>query len=201
MRTLTLDTSCVIHGAQGQSQAGLVNRLRAAHRAGRVRLALTTAYARDQEGNTPDRIAVNEAWLASLDVVATPGGPLRLNYSRLDGFDVLADAVPGPARWDYSTWDGPDVWTDGDDTVDEAVRRIVLPPRLWPESMTEHSVLSAKDVERMHDVQHLMAHRMAGHDAFVTTDEDDILDKADQLRTEVGIVVWSLEQAVAEVER
>lgn len=53
----------------------------------------------------------------------------------------------------------------------------------------------------MHDVQHLMAHRMSGNDAFVTADAEDILRKAEPLREQAGIVVWSLVQALAEAER
>src|SRR4051794_35740223 len=195
---LTLDTSCVIHGAQQQEQGALADRLVEVAHAGRVRLSLTTAYARDQESNPPERVRINEAWLAGLPVVTEVPGPFRLDYSAVDGPDVL---LPGPARWDYSRWDGPDVMVDGGEHADAIVRRIVLPPRLWAENMDQHSVLTDKDAKRFHDVQHLMAHRMSGNDAFVTSDDDDILGNAARLRDEAGIVAWSLAQAVAEVER
>jgi hypothetical protein len=39
------------------------------------------------------------------------------------------------------------------------------------------------------DVQHLTAHLMAGHDAFVTSDHDDMLRKRGAIRSRTGIVV------------
>lgn len=132
MLTLTLDTSCVIHGAQRQEQGALADRLVELAHADRVRLCLTTAYARDQERNTPERVRINEDWLAGLPVVTQEPGPFRLDYSAVDGPDLL---LPGPARWDYSRWDGPDVWVDGDEDVDAVVRRMCsllgCGPRTW----------------------------------------------------------------------
>lgn len=45
-----------------------------------------------------------------------------------------------------------------------------------------------------------MAHRMAGHDAFVTTDYDDILRNRDLLKSAACITVWTLAEAVAAVD-
>ncbi len=45
-------------------------------------------------------------------------------------------------------------------------------------------------------MQHLTAHVMSGHDAFVTSDEDDMLRKRDRLREVTGIVVLDPDEAV-----
>jgi hypothetical protein len=46
------------------------------------------------------------------------------------------------------------------------------------------------------DVQHLVAHLIAGHDAFVTSDKKDMLKKRAELRTRTGIVVVNPAEAV-----
>jgi hypothetical protein len=178
MLTLTLDTSCVIHAAQRQEQAELVDQLVEAARAEQVGLWLTTVFYRDQERASATNSAANLAWLEQAPVLG---------------------AVPGPFRLDYSVLGGPDVLGGG--VYDTALRRIILPQRLWAESMTEGSALSPADVRKFHDVQHLCAHHMAQHDAFVTSDEDDLLDKAERIKEETGIVVWSLAQAVEQVRQ
>lgn len=48
------------------------------------------------------------------------------------------------------------------------------------------------------DVQHLLAHVMAGHDIFVTTDEDDILRRAQALER-LGVIALSPEGALERV--
>lgn len=177
--TLTLDTSCVIHAAQGQSLGYLVERLVALAQQGRIRLFLTTAYIRDQERATTAHRDANLAWLERSEVLSFEPGPFRLGYSRLGGPDLLAEGMSGP---------------------DDAARRIVLPRRLWAEVMTGEAVLSESDVRKFHDVQHLVAHCLAGHDAFVTGDEDDILDKRDRLLREAGVTVWTLGEAVVRAQ-
>lgn len=44
---------------------------------------------------------------------------------------------------------------------------------------------------RINDVQHLAAHHMAGHDAFVTSDHDDIVSKREQLWERARIRVYT----------
>jgi hypothetical protein len=165
--SLTLDTSFVIHAVQRQDRAALMDQLVDAARGGRVELWLTTAFDRDQETAPPAHAEANRRWIEN--------SPIR-------------DVVPGPARWDYSVWDGPDVLVDEEyGSVDEALRRVVLPRRLWAESMTDQSALSHDDVRHLHDLQHLAAHRLAGHDAFITSDVKDILRKRDVILAETGI--------------
>ncbi|MFL6223716.1 MAG: hypothetical protein ACJ75K_13065, partial [Actinomycetes bacterium] len=50
-------------------------------------------------------------------------------------------------------------------------------------------VLLAFNRRKVTDVQHLTAHLIAGHDAFVTSDYDDMLRKRDAIRRRTGIVV------------
>jgi hypothetical protein len=45
-------------------------------------------------------------------------------------------------------------------------------------------------------VQHLVAHLIAGHDAFVTSDEDDMLKKQKEIRRRTGIVIVNPVEAV-----
>ncbi len=149
-------------------------------RRGRVELWITAAYDRDQERASPINSKANRRWLED--------SPIR-------------GVVPGPARLDYSVFDGPDILVDDDfGPVDAALRRIVLPGRLWVESMTERSTLGKRDLRKFHDVQHLGAHRLAGHDAFVTGDSDDILRKRDRITAQTGIIVWTLAEAVEQAE-
>lgn len=177
---LTLDTSVVIHGAQGQDHAALVDRLVEHARQGRVGLSLTTAYLRDQETARPANTETNHKWLESAPVLGMVPGPFRLDYSRLDGPDVLV--------------------SDDLAELDSVVREIVLPRRLGTGGMSGDASLSDRDVRRFIDVQHLLAHRMAGHDAFVTTDFDDLVGRRDRLLTEAGITIWTLIEAVDKAE-
>ena len=54
----------------------------------------------------------------------------------------------------------------------------------------------AKWRQKVTDVHHLNRHMMAGHDAFVTSDHDDMLKKRADLRARIGIVVVSPAEAV-----
>ncbi len=49
---------------------------------------------------------------------------------------------------------------------------------------------------KANDVQQLVAHLIAGHDAFVTSDDDDMLKKRAELQARTGIVVVDPAQAV-----
>jgi hypothetical protein len=49
---------------------------------------------------------------------------------------------------------------------------------------------------KKNDVQHLLAHLIAGHDAFVTSDDDDMLKKRAELRARTGIAVVDPAEAV-----
>jgi hypothetical protein len=181
MLTLTLDTSCVIHAVRRQRQAESMDSLMDLARDGRVTLWLTSAFDRDQERAAPENAEANRRWIET--------SPIR-------------GVVPGPARLDYSAWDGPDVLVDDDfGPVDEALRRILLPAHLAPEQVGPDTVLTEADVRNMHDVQHLGAHRLSGHDAFVTEDHRDILRRGEEITRQTGIVVWTLAQAVEEVRQ
>lgn len=99
--------------------------------------------------------------------------------------------VPGPFRLDYSIIGGKDVLLD-DRTAEvaEVIERIVLPMGLRPGSLDiKDPVQMTRWRKRVTDVQHLIAHAMAGHDLFVATDSDDILSKQANLRREAGIEV------------
>lgn len=54
----------------------------------------------------------------------------------------------------------------------------------------------AKWRRKANDVQHLTTHLIASHDAFVTSDDDDMLKKRAGLRTRTGIVVVNPAEAV-----
>jgi hypothetical protein len=176
VRTFTLDTSCIIHAVQDQAQAEYIEALVEAARAGTVSLFLTVAFSADMSRASSENLDANLAWLA--------------------GRPIAAD-VPGPFRLDYSTLDGGDVLVSGEQAaLITAIEHIVLP------AAYQVGNLRADDPEcmfrwsrKVNDVQHLAAHIMAGHDAFVTSDEDDILKKRDRLRSASGIVVLTLEEA------
>jgi hypothetical protein len=177
---LTLDTWCVIE-AQSGPQAHLVERLIEFAREGRVGLWLTEAFRRDQERDTDERRRADTlAWFEQAPILGM---------------------VPAPFRLDYSDWDGPDVIvTDEQGALDDEIRRIVLPSSLRPGAIAEDTTFTEAQVRRHHDVQHLMAHAMAGHDAFVTGDRRHILSKQGAL-ADLGVIVWSVGEAVDAVER
>jgi hypothetical protein len=86
---------------------------------------------------------------------------------------------------------------DDNAAADATLREILLPERLQPGNWDEDDpALLALNRRKVTDVQHLTAHRMAGHDAFVTSDHDDMLKKRADLRARTGIVVVSPAEAV-----
>jgi hypothetical protein len=100
--------------------------------------------------------------------------------------------APGPFRWDMSTVDGPDVVIEDETAqLDEAISAIVLPEDRTPQDSGR----------RMQDVHHLIAHVMAGHDALVALDDDDMIKKRVRLWSQVGIRVITPAEAVAEARR
>lgn len=98
----------------------------------------------------------------------------------------LIGSVPGPFRFDYSGLEGPDGFAgDQHAAADTALRDILLPGKAATASR-----------RKITDVQHLTAHLMAGHDAFVTSDEDDMLNKREAIRNQAGIVLVNPAEAV-----
>ncbi len=95
----------------------------------------------------------------------------RLGYSRLDSGDVLTDA-------------------NGVATAD-ALRELVFKDR-DPAEIDERN--------RLADVDHLIAHRRSGNDAFVTRD-GEILQSAKELLVEFQIKVMSPNDAVECLKR
>jgi hypothetical protein len=89
VRKLTLDTSCVIHAVQRQAHAAAVEDLVKAASAGRVALFLTAAFTADLSRASAENRGANLAWLAEQPILRGVPGPFRLDYSRLDGDDVL----------------------------------------------------------------------------------------------------------------
>jgi hypothetical protein len=87
---LTLDTNCIIAGAQGEPNAVYVDQLAELARAGRVTISITSGFGVDQRTASPERRQANLAYLASMPVVHVPG-QFRFNVSFLDGEDVLTD--------------------------------------------------------------------------------------------------------------
>jgi hypothetical protein len=176
--SLTLDTSCVIHGAQSQSEADSVEVLVALARQGEVGLWLAEAFEADLERASDAHRRANLVWLQSRPVARNVPGPFRLDYSVLDGRDVLVDE--STAR------------------VAQIVEEIVLPANLRVGRLdSADRGATARWRRRINDVQHLLAHHMSGHDAFVTTDHDDIIRNATLLHDRAGIRVLSPQQAVA----
>jgi hypothetical protein len=177
MLRLTLDTNCVIHAAQAQPWGLQVDELVDLARDGRVGLWITEAFIVDQERAPTDKHQRNLAWLSQRSTIGRIPGPFRLGYSALGGPDVLTD----------------------DDTpgVDALLCEILLPDRLQAERLDENDAAAiAKWRQKVTDVQHLTAHRMAGHDAFVTSDHHDMLRHRQAIRRRTGIVVVDPLEAV-----
>jgi uncharacterized membrane-anchored protein len=181
MLRLTLDTNCIIHAAQAQHYGPQVDELAEHGRVGRVGLWITTAFKVDQDRASDDNRQRNLAWLSQRPTIGT---------------------IPGPWRVGYSGLEGPDGFTDPDHAdADLALREIILPEELQRGRLDEHDPAQlARNRRKVTDVQHLTAHLMAGHDAFVTDDHDDMLDNVDAIRRRTGIVVIDPAEAVQLVQ-
>jgi len=177
VRTFTLDTGCIIAAVQQQEHAKDVEQLTKFAREGRVTLWLTAAFAADQTRASSEYVRANQAWLAEQPVLQAAPGPFRLDYSCLDGPDVLV--------------------SDEQAAVIDAIEDLVLPPEYRVGQLpTDGEQFMAKWSRKINDVQHLAAHHMAGHDAFVTGDHDDIVKRRDQLWERVRILVYTPGEAV-----
>lgn len=96
------------------------------------------------------------------------------------------------ARWDQSKFDGADVLAgpEHQGLLDE-VKRIVF-PGLGPES--------GKFLNKLSDIDHLVGHKLAGRDVFVT-DDNGILRRHVELRDGPGILVMSPAECLQYVDK
>jgi hypothetical protein len=176
MLRLTLDTSAIIHAAQGQWYGLQIDELADLAGHGRVGISITEAFAVDQERAPADKHQRNLEWLSRQPLISRIPGPWRLGYSGLEGPDGLLG--------------------DNGADADVTLREILLPERFQPGRLDENDpALLDLNRRKVTDVQHLTAHRMAGHDAFVTSD-GRMLKKRAQLRARAGIVVVDPAEAV-----
>jgi len=106
------------------------------------------------------------AMLEQMTMLPVIASTFRLDESRLDNPDVTF----GPLQ--RSLWD--------------EIQRIVFP------GLTENS---GKRVNKIADVDHLLGHKLAARDVFVT-DDRDILRRYSELRDGPGIIVMSPEQCL-----
>jgi hypothetical protein len=173
---LTLDTSSVIHGAQGQQYRVEVDELVDLAGQGRVGLWITTAFDNDQERAPADKRQRNLDWLRQRPLIGTVPGGFRLDFSRL-GIDTVLLSTDQAAIAN---------------TIDE----VLLPKAYRVGNLrADDTDAMARWRRKVIDVQHLVAHLIAGHDAFVTSD-DDMLNKQAELRARTGIVVVGPAEAV-----
>ena len=110
------------------------------------------------------------AMLEQMTMLPIIASTFRLDESRLDEHDVLF----GPRE--QSLWD--------------EIQRIVFP------GLTESS---GKRANKIADVDHLLGHKLAARDVFVT-DDRDILRRYSELRNGPGIIVMSPEQCLRYVD-
>lgn len=105
----------------------------------------------------------------------------------LEAFPVVGTI----ARFDTSQWDKGDVFTSERlDQLGSEIKAIVF-PGLQP---TDNRYSN-----KVNDIDHLIGHLINRHDIFVT-DDRDILNRSEQLRTSPGIVVMSPAQCVKYVD-
>jgi hypothetical protein len=168
MLRLTLDTVCVIDAAQGGGHRAEIDQIVNLARAGRVGLWLTSAFDADQARASDENYQANMQWLSERPLIRQVPGPFRLDLSTLGGPDVLA--------------------SDEFAQADEKIKSILRPSYKFGDAFPSRKV---------NDVHHLTAHLMAGLDAFVTRDEDDMIKRRQALRNDVGITVVTPAEAVA----
>jgi len=174
MLRFTLDTTCVIHGAQkDQRYSPHINELAELARNGQMHLAITTAFAVDQETAPADKSQNNLEWLSQQPLIETISGPWMVGYSSIDGHEELAT---------------PEIAA-----VMKVIQEIVMPDRY----AGKVSGGEKKRRRKLSDAQHLTAHFKAGYDAFVTDDPDMLAPKRrEALRTRTGIVVVNPVEAI-----
>lgn len=168
MLRLTLDTVCVSAAAQGGGHRAEIDQIVNLARAGRVGLWLTSAFDADQARASDENYQANMQWLSERPLIRQVPGPFRLDLSTLGGPDVLA--------------------SDEFAQADEKIKSILRPSYKFGDAFPSRKV---------NDVHHLTAHLMAGLDAFVTRDEDDMIKRRQALRNDVGITVVTPAEAVA----
>jgi hypothetical protein len=131
-----------------------------------------------------------ELWLTSAftyDQSTAPNDKRQANLQWLSDRPLIG-SVPGPFRFDLSPLDGSDVFvSDEMAEADEKIKTILLARgQVAPGS------------RNIHDVHHLAAHLIAGHDAFITNDSDMLKPgRRELLRSQVGIAVLDPAEAVA----
>jgi hypothetical protein len=176
MLRLTLDTSSVIHGAQAQRYGPQIDELVELAGNGQVGLWITTAFTNDQERAPEDKHQRNLAWLNERPLIGIVPGGFRLDYSRL-GIDTV-------------------LLSEEQKVVAMTIDEILLPKAYRVGNLRpDDEALMAKWRRKANDVQHLVAHLITGHDAFVTSD-DDMLRKRTDLRARTGIVVVNPVEAI-----
>lgn len=177
MPVFTLDTSCVIHAVQQQEHATAIERLADAARAGRLSLWLTAAFEADMTRASSEHQRANLSWLARQPILQSAQGPFRLDYASLGGPDVLVSGAQA--------------------LVIDTVEDVVLTAKFRGGRLrSDDPEFMAKWSRKINDVQHLAAHHMAGHDAFVTSDHDDIVGKRKQLWNRACIRVYTPDEAI-----
>ncbi|AZO13996.1 hypothetical protein EJ069_04245 [Mesorhizobium sp. M2A.F.Ca.ET.043.05.1.1] len=95
------------------------------------------------------------------------------------------------ARWDQSRFDGADVLVARHHQSLLAEVKGIVFPGLTPES--------GKYANKLADLDHLVGHKLAGRDIFVT-DDGGLLRRYQQLRDSVGILVMSPAEALRFVD-
>lgn len=117
-----------------------------------------------------------------------PGGPLR---TKLEALSVLENPKVGTVfRLDVSRLDSGDMIAS-EESAKEADELMAL---LFPSAKPE----SDRHRNRMADVDHLMGHKIAGRDIFVTN-EKAILNQREALSAKFGITVMSPGEAAEKV--
>ncbi|MEV0803538.1 hypothetical protein AB0I34_38010 [Kribbella sp. NPDC050281] len=128
-----------------------------------------------------------ELWLTSAfayDQSTARNGRAAANLMWLANRPLIR-AVPGPFRFDLSTFNGPDVFASQEAAdADQKITAILI------EGPSEDAG------RKIHDVHHLTAHLMAGHDAFITHDKG-MLNKRDVLQSQTGIRIRRPSEALA----
>lgn len=143
-----------------------------------MRLFLTSAFDADMTRASSENLQANLEWLATQPVTRDVPVPFRLDYSMLGGGDVLV--------------------SDQHAQLITLIEQIVLPATYQVGHLdAEDPELMARWNRKVNDAQHLAAHLMARHDAFVTSDDGDILKKRERLKEATGLVILSIAEALA----
>ena len=110
--------------------------------------------------------------------VDVPRDPLK---SAMAALDLLR--IPTIGRSDYSSYDGDHYASEEELNLNNVLTKMLFPEK---QNLTQNDIA---------DIDHLIGHRSSGNDHFITND-GRIVQRSNELKSDVGISVMSLDKFI-----